>query len=155
MKDLRELVPGAVVSNVLNFPRVMSDEEVLLRLREHDEKVLSCGHRPTIETPRRLYSTGVLMFPGYGRTAEGKELCLDCSNRREKEAFLQSREYTAYLNMGVTEVQIWPGGTLARIIQKEQQGARWSVVARDDAGLDWVGKAEPGEIITLKRRRPR
>lgn len=73
-----------------------------------DDRILDCGHKPS---PHSECTTGT------AHTQDGREICWDCSNLREREAMANAQRYGAYLNGDGSEVHTWPGGKLGTVTQ--------------------------------------
>jgi hypothetical protein len=67
--------------------------------------LLDCGHQAS---PHSDCTTATGHF-------DGRELCWDCCNEIEREAFAKAQHYTAYLSGGGKQITTWPGGVLATV----------------------------------------
>jgi hypothetical protein len=102
-------------------------------------RVLDCGHNPS---PHSDYTTGT------AHTSTGKEICWECSYKREQEALKRTTHYVAFLASDGKTLTTWPGQTLARVtrlwtIPNNMAGKLYRFRAVDVHGAAWYGST-PG-----------
>lgn len=74
---------------------------------------LDCGHLPA--TPTAFHSTGVAMFTGAARDADGKTLCYDCASKPDIEAVAAGETVYAYVSTDGKQITTWPGAVLMKV----------------------------------------
>lgn len=106
---------------------------------------LDCGHAPT---PPHF---------GTANTAEGRTMCYDCANDREREFLKTAQKFLGYLSSDGSRLTTWPGADLGKVTM----GARhpWSdrhtdrryISVVDCFGTRWRGTGAPGMWASLRR----
>jgi hypothetical protein len=89
--------------------------------------------------------------------ANGPEMCWDCCNKAEREAFATQHRYCAYLAGDGKTITTWPGGELAKVTALWESGnnfagkiMRFRATAPDSSR--WYGTS-PGKGMYARLRR--
>lgn len=115
-------------------------------------RVLSCGHPPS---PHDTHTTGTALVWEEGQPE--REICWGCAEQRELAELRTAQTYTAYLSGDGTQLQGWPGWTLARVTYLHEGrhnigGKLYRFRAVDVHGGRWYGTT-PGKGMYARMRR--
>jgi hypothetical protein len=103
---------------------------------------------------------GFVGAAGYAATRDGKYICYDCANKRDRAQMAEASSYVAYLSGDGKKLTTWPGGELARVTSERVAPGGFSkltyvrAVALD--GTEWYGKgAGRGMVLRIHRAKAR
>lgn len=120
-----------------------------------DDRILSCGHKPS---PHSEHTTGTT---GTAHTPDGREICCQCADAEQVEALKdRTKPVGAYLAGDGRTVTTWTGGKLGTVTASSTvRLARWSafhgrtmqaIRVRDVHGNMWHGRTSPGMSVNLR-----